>query len=478
MTSVFPGALDNLPADKTDATQSSGDHAAHHNALADALNATQAYVKTLAAAAVAVGSTPLSLYSPWSYYGGGYKGPAYYRDATGRVFLTGLLANSAPISNGGGANSTIAKLPAGFRPSGNELFDAIAADAQARVDVYPDGNIVLQCAMAANGWVALDGISFMAAGGPYTSAKAAPSDPVGSVITWTSNADPDDTDWVIADGRRLSAAAYPEGYAFATKAVAAATAAGAPGLWTVRTSDQTFTVPNMRDAFTWATSVVADIGKRGGEATTALTEAQLPSHVHPITAIRYINTAPAAMDSNPGWLSEAPRSSTGLGGAAYTASAGGGQAHNNMPPYVVGTAIVRVRSTASTGGAVPKHYTLGAAGAPTFGTGWTSYQARFPATPPFTLPGFSVAPDGQVTLKGLASRSSGSGATIFVLPPEARPGGWRLFPTWVGAGAQQSAARIDILPTGEVNIAGGIGTNVAAPTESVTLDGISYYVGQ
>jgi hypothetical protein len=41
MPSTYPGALDNIPANKSDATVAAGDHAPHHNALADAVNAVQ-----------------------------------------------------------------------------------------------------------------------------------------------------------------------------------------------------------------------------------------------------------------------------------------------------------------------------------------------------------------------------------------------------------------------------------------------------
>jgi len=41
MASAYPAALDNLSANKTDNTAAAGDHAPHHNALADAVNAVQ-----------------------------------------------------------------------------------------------------------------------------------------------------------------------------------------------------------------------------------------------------------------------------------------------------------------------------------------------------------------------------------------------------------------------------------------------------
>lgn len=41
MPSTFPAALDNIAANKSDSTAAANDHAPHHNALADAINAVQ-----------------------------------------------------------------------------------------------------------------------------------------------------------------------------------------------------------------------------------------------------------------------------------------------------------------------------------------------------------------------------------------------------------------------------------------------------
>lgn len=46
MPSVYPGALDNIAANKTNATVSDTDHPDHHNKLADAINAVQSALGT------------------------------------------------------------------------------------------------------------------------------------------------------------------------------------------------------------------------------------------------------------------------------------------------------------------------------------------------------------------------------------------------------------------------------------------------
>lgn len=42
MSSVYPGALDSFATNKTDGTATTGDHAPHHNDLADAINKIEA----------------------------------------------------------------------------------------------------------------------------------------------------------------------------------------------------------------------------------------------------------------------------------------------------------------------------------------------------------------------------------------------------------------------------------------------------
>ena len=77
------------------------------------------------------------------------------------------------------------------------------------------------------------------------------------------------------------------------------------------------------NAFLWATTSTGTIGLTGGEQTVTLTEAQMPAHNHGGT---YTNAGTARTHA---WLAS--------GGSAMgydTVEAGGGEAHNNMPPYI------------------------------------------------------------------------------------------------------------------------------------------------
>ena len=83
------------------------------------------------------------------------------------------------------------------------------------------------------------------------------------------------------------------------------------------------------NAFLWATDASGTIGQTGGEAEHTLTTNELPAHSHTISVA---NTAS-------GDLTAANKiryngSATSYLGTLSTNTAGGGAAHNNMPPYI------------------------------------------------------------------------------------------------------------------------------------------------
>lgn len=102
-----------------------------------------------------------------------------------------------------------------------------------------------------------------------------------------------------------------------------------PALWAVtpdsmRTST-TFDVPDLIDRFVYG-GAADDIGDTGGEATHTLTSDEMPTHNHGLYLTGDLDVESVGVPQpNAVQLSVAV--------TLYTASTGGGQAHNNIPPY-------------------------------------------------------------------------------------------------------------------------------------------------
>lgn len=99
------------------------------------------------------------LKSGWTNYGGAggtYPDASYTKASDGVVSLRGLIGGGA-ISQG----SIIAWLPPGYRPAKQQIFDAANNAGFARIDVWPDGRVVVN-AVSSNGWLGLNDIQFVA----------------------------------------------------------------------------------------------------------------------------------------------------------------------------------------------------------------------------------------------------------------------------------------------------------------------------
>ncbi len=98
----------------------------------------------------------LGLINSWVHYGGSgglYSSPQFTKSSDNLVTVKGLIG-------GGAAGSIIATLPEGYRPKSRILYTGYSADAHARIDILPNGQISFQTGSTI--WFSLDGITFMA----------------------------------------------------------------------------------------------------------------------------------------------------------------------------------------------------------------------------------------------------------------------------------------------------------------------------
>ena len=96
-----------------------------------------------------------TLTSPFTWQGAPFAVPGYRRDATGQVWLRGVLGTSGAVP------SVPFTLPVGYRPGGQRLYVVNASGAFGRVDVFTTGAVTVQTA-ATSSYIGLDGISFLA----------------------------------------------------------------------------------------------------------------------------------------------------------------------------------------------------------------------------------------------------------------------------------------------------------------------------
>lgn len=85
-----------------------------------------------------------------------FPAPQYIKDADGVVTLRGLLRAGTTTYG-----TTIMTLRPGYRPDHQLIFSVDSSETAGRIDVNPDGTVVVREGIAAN-WTSLDSITFMA----------------------------------------------------------------------------------------------------------------------------------------------------------------------------------------------------------------------------------------------------------------------------------------------------------------------------
>ena len=154
--------------------------------------------------------------------------------------------------------------------------------------------------------------------------SSAPFVPAGTVAMWAGGDPP--RGWFNCYGGAVSRTTYA-----ALFAVIGTTYGAGDG-------STTFNVPNMSARFPLGRGGGRNRGDRGGAATHRLTVDEMPTHAHELGGTRS-----DGQNANRNKI-------TGTAGTATTVAAnssygvrnaGGGQAHNNMPPYFVINFIIK-----------------------------------------------------------------------------------------------------------------------------------------
>lgn len=100
--------------------------------------------------------TAPTLQNSWVNFGGIHAPVGYTKTSDGVVTLKGLIKNGTT-----GTGVILFNLPTGYRPVLQHIFHVSMAQVAARVDVLPNGNVVLQ-STGSNAWISLSNISFVA----------------------------------------------------------------------------------------------------------------------------------------------------------------------------------------------------------------------------------------------------------------------------------------------------------------------------
>lgn len=91
-----------------------------------------------------------------------------------------------------------------------------------------------------------------------------------------------------------------------------------------------------------------DLGETGGSTSVTLIASEIPLHTHAARAVSQPGAPPLASAANAAWAASAarPYAASGVNVAMHPqalAVAGGGQPHNNMPPYLALTFIIALQ---------------------------------------------------------------------------------------------------------------------------------------
>lgn len=148
--------------------------------------------------------------------------------------------------------------------------------------------------------------------------------PVGAITLWSGTTTPQN--WLLCDGREVSRETYSELFA----------AIGT--VWGAGDGSTSFNLPSYTDKFPLGAGGDVDLAETGGEKNVTLTVEQIPAHGHRMVSYS------GAGDVNDGYNASV---GNGMGAKSLqTNTIGGGEAHNNLPPYAGSYYIIKAKQSA------------------------------------------------------------------------------------------------------------------------------------
>lgn len=145
--------------------------------------------------------------------------------------------------------------------------------------------------------------------------------PIGTVVMWATSTPPEG--WLLCNGKEVSRAAYAELFKVLGTSVGAA-------------GSSAFKIPDLSGRFPLGTSNTHNLHSTGGAETHTLTVGEMPSHSHSIGG----NIVQRGSGNNA--FRELASAYPG-GNNSDSQRVGGGQPHNNMPPYYGINFIIRAK---------------------------------------------------------------------------------------------------------------------------------------